>query len=94
MTITLADLRKLPPSPELFALMRREWPAEQRRKAARKALMDAGVQVVAWEAEWLLERLPKDPPEVTAARRKVLEDALAETDSYRRPAKKVSKEAA
>lgn len=74
--ITLADLQKLPPSPELFALMRREWPLEQRRKAAQRALLDDGVQVAKWEAEWILEQLPKDPPAVIAARRMVLENAL------------------
>lgn len=82
--ITIADLRRLPPSPQVFALMRREWPVEQRRLRARKATVADEVQVATWEAEWLLDQLPREPPGVTAARRKVLADALNESDSYRR----------
>ncbi len=74
--ITIADLRKLPPSPQVFALMRREWPAEQRRRRQHRAMTKDESTVTRWEAQWLLEQIPQDPPHVIAARRRELLDAV------------------
>jgi hypothetical protein len=91
--ISLDDLTRLPDSPEVRALIKRELQIRRRapalteryERALRKAASAADVSSAARAlAEFNLRRLPPESREVTSARRATLAAALDGVTDYRK----------